>query len=67
MSSQLPPMKVTYPKGRVVHYALDHFGFQKVKTFCGKVMDWDYWGGVDNEGGLTPYCKTCLKKRHEYA
>jgi hypothetical protein len=61
------PIKVMYPKGRVVHYAVDMPGFQKIKTLCGKVMDWDYWINYEDWAGTTPSCKTCLKKRHEYA
>lgn len=61
------PIKVMYPKGRIIHYAVDAPGFQKVKTLCGKVMSWDYCSNVNDWGGSIPSCKTCLKKRHEYA
>ncbi len=57
------PMKVMYPHGRVIHYAVDFPGFQKIKTLCGKVMDWNYWGHVYDWGGTRPSCKKCLKKR----
>ena len=60
------PSRVMYPKGRVIHYAVEIPGFQKIKTLCGKIMDWDYWGFQEDWGGTTPSCKTCLKKRLKY-
>ena len=57
------PMKVMFPRGGVIHYAIDIPGFQKIKTLCGKIIDWDYWGHLEDWGGLTPSCKTCLKAR----
>ena len=55
--------KVMLPKGYVVHYAKDIPGFQKIKTLCGKVMDFDYFGENFSDRGEKKSCKTCLTKK----
>ncbi len=58
--------KMMYPKGHVIHYANDIPGFQKVKTLCGRITNFDYWSMHLNDwAGMTRYCHNCLKVRFD--
>ena len=56
--------RVMYPRGRVIHYAKDENGFQKIKLFCGPVLNlWKMKETFEDWGGMTRYCHNCLLAR----
>ncbi len=57
--------KIKYPHGRVIHYAKDINGFQKIQLLCGRIVERsEVKESFDNWGGMTRYCHNCLMKRN---
>ncbi len=58
--------KVMYPKGRVIHYANDIEGFQKVRLLCGRTTELGNLREVFVDWpGSRRCCHNCLKVRFD--
>ena len=61
-----PFQRVMFPKGHVIHYILETFGFQQMRLFCGKVTEMKKVEFNFKDYGQQRYCQDCLKVRFSY-